>query len=92
MPVAGTILGWQVIADVDCTCVIDIWKANAARPTNANTITASAKPGLSAAGVAASTTLTGWTTTVSAGDYIAFELESVSGGSPKTININITIG
>jgi len=43
-----------------------------------NTITASAKPTISSAVKTKDTTLTGWTTTVNAGDILAFNVDSVS--------------
>ena len=45
----------------------------------ADTITASAKPTVSAANKATSTTLTGWTTSLSAGDVLIANVDSTSG-------------
>ena len=78
VPYAGTITGWKIISDVSGSAVFDVWKSNAAIPTNANTITASAKPTLTASQRAASTTLTGWTTGVAVNDVFGFEVESAS--------------
>lgn len=78
VPYAGTIIEWKIIADPSGSMVFDIWKVNAAIPTNANTITASAKPTLTTAQRATSTTLTGWTTAVAANDVFGFEVESAS--------------
>jgi hypothetical protein len=93
VPYSGTIASWSIIADVSCTCVLDVWKANAALPTVANTITASAKPSLSSAATASSSTLTGWTTSVAVGDVFGFNLDSLT-GSPTSITLvlNITNG
>jgi len=74
--ITGTIIGWRLVADVSATVTLDLWKAAGAIPTNANSITASAKPALSAAELAASTTLTGWTTAVTAGDVFILEVEA----------------
>lgn len=90
VPYAGTILSWNIVASGSCTCVVDVWKAAGALPTVSNTITASAKPSLSAAAVATSSTLTGWTTAVSAGDVFGFNLDSVS-GSPTSITLVLNI-
>lgn len=76
IPYNGTILGWKLVSDTSTTTVIDIWKTNAAIPTNANTITASAKPTLTAAEFAQSSTLTGWTISVAENDVIILEVES----------------
>lgn len=91
VPYEGTIEQWDIVADVACTCVIDVWKVAGAVPTIANTITASAKPQLVAATVGESSTLTGWTTSVAIGDVIAFKLSSLSGGSPTQIAIALRV-
>ena len=80
VPFACTITGWHLVADVSGSIVMDIWKQafGTGVPTNANSITASAKPTISAAQKASSTTLTGWTTSVSADDVLGFEVESAS--------------
>lgn len=78
VPYSGTIVEWKIISDVSGSVVFDVWKSNAAVPTNANTITASAKPTLTTAQRAVSTTLTGWTTSVSTNDVFGFEVESAS--------------
>ena len=60
--------------------VIDVWKDTYANyaPTVADTITASAKPTLSSAIKSQDSTLTGWTTSVTAGDVLAFKVDSAS--------------
>jgi hypothetical protein len=60
--------------------VMDVWKDTYANypPTNADSITASAKPTLSSANKSQDSTLTGWTTSVTAGDIIGFEVESAT--------------
>jgi hypothetical protein len=56
----------------------------------ADTITASAKPTLTAAQNAYSTTLTGWTTAVTAGDILGFNLDSSSTITTVTLQLWIT--
>lgn len=90
VPYGGTIVEWSLVANASCTCVLDVWKSAGALPTNANTITASAKPGLTAASVGGSTTLTGWTTAVTAGDVLGFELESLT-GTPSEITLVLKV-
>jgi hypothetical protein len=90
LPYSGTISEWHVVANSSCSCTLDVWKANNGLPTNANSITASAKPSLSSAATASSSTLTGWTTAVSVGDVIGFELESVT-GSPSEISLVLKV-
>lgn len=90
VPYAGTISRWDIAADVACTAQFDVWKAAGAVPTVANTITAAAKPALTAQDTAGSSTLTGWTTTVSVGDVLAFRLDSLT-GAPKQLNIALLV-
>lgn len=74
--VSGTITGWKLITDTASTITVDVWKANNSIPTNSNSITASAKPSITGGQYASSTTLTGWTTSVSDDDVFVFEVES----------------
>lgn len=64
--------------------VIDVWKASGI-PTVANTITAAAKPTLSSASTSLDSTLTGWTTGITAGDRFIGKIDSVSGGLKNVI-------
>lgn len=77
---ACTIQGWTLLADQSGSIVIDIWKDLYANypPTVADTITASAKPTISSATKATSTTLTGWTTAIAAGDTLRFNVDSAT--------------
>lgn len=79
-PVAGTITGVRLLADVVGSIVIDIWKDTYANypPTVADTITAAAKPTISAAIKSEDITLTGWNTTVNAGDVFGFNIDSIA--------------
>lgn len=82
IPFAGTIVAVRVFALDGNTgsIVLDLWKDTYANfpPTVADTITASAKPTISSATKAQDTTLTGWTTSVSAGDIVFVNVDSVS--------------
>jgi hypothetical protein len=90
VPYSGTIQEWHIIATASCSCTLDVWKASGALPTNANSITASAKPALSGATTATSGTLTGWATTVSTGDILGFELEALT-GTPTAITLVLKV-
>jgi len=92
VPYAGEIISWYLVANVAITATIDVWKAAGSLPTVANTITASAKPGLSTATTATSSTLTGWTTTVAAGDVFGFKLDTLTSGAPTSITLVLNIG
>jgi hypothetical protein len=94
IPYACTIVGWTItsVLDVTGSVVFDIWKANAAIPTVANTITASAKPTLSSGVLASSATLTGWTTSIAAGDVLAYNVDSISLLKKVTLGIKVAKG
>ncbi len=85
-PYTGTITGAKLLS-IDGTgpatagsIVVDVWKDTYANfpPTVADTITAAAKPTLSAANKSDDTTLTGWTTAVTAGDVFGFNVDSAT--------------
>lgn len=91
IPYACTIVSWTILCDVSGSIVFDIWKdtyTNAA-PTIADTITASAKPTVSSATKATSSTLTGWTTSVAAGDVIRFNVDSASTVTRATLALKV---
>ena len=80
VPFACTINRATLLADQTGSIVIDVWKDTYANypPTVADTITASAKPTLSTATKSQDSTLTGWTTSVSAGDILGFNVDSAT--------------
>ncbi len=89
IPYNGTIVGWYMVTETSTTAVVDIWKANGAIPTNANSITASAKPAVTAGEFASSTTLTGWTTSVADGDVLEIEVESNNNATEIAVFLKI---
>lgn len=92
IPFACTITGWNIGLDQSGSIVIDIWKDTEANypPTVADTITASAKPTVTTATHAASTTLTGWTTTIAAGNWLFFNVDSVTSATWANITLTVT--
>lgn len=92
VPFDGTIVGYSMQGDLSGSAVVDVWKTSGAIPTNANSITASATPTLSSAQYLNSTTLTGWATTVTAGDVIGFNVDSASTITRLTVQIYIQSG
>lgn len=90
---ACTINQWTLVADVSGSIVIDIWKDTYANypPLVADTITASAKPTISSATKGQSSTLTGWTTSISAGDILAFNVDSASTVTKVTVSLKVTM-
>ncbi len=73
---SGTITGWYLTVYPSASVTLDVWKVSNGVPTVANTITASAKPSTSSARFNSSTTLTGWNTSVSVGDYFMMNVDS----------------
>ena len=92
IPFACTINEWTLLADQSGSIVVDVWKDTYANypPTVADTITASAKPTISATTKGQSSTLTGWTTSISAGDILAFNVDSISTIQRVTLSLNVT--
>lgn len=80
IPFACTILTWTLLADRSGSIQIDIWKNTYANypPTVANTITGSAKPRIIGAVKGQSSILTGWTTTINAGDILRFNVDNAA--------------
>jgi hypothetical protein len=77
VPFDCTLTNWSLVADQPGSIVMDVWKS-AGIPTLANAITASAKPTLSSSQLAVAQPTTGWTADVSAGDVIAFNVDSAA--------------
>tara|TARA_R110000796_G_scaffold252537_2_gene387474 strand:+ start:24231 stop:28196 length:3966 start_codon:yes stop_codon:yes gene_type:complete len=87
-----TIASVEVVADQSGSVVVDIWKdVYANLPcTDADSITASAPPTLSTAQKSQDATLTGWTTALSAGDYLYFNIDSVTTCTAVTVTLIVT--
>lgn len=91
VPFACTITRATAIADQTGSIVVDVWKdtyANAL-PDNSDSITASAPITLSSASKAQDSTLTGWTTTIAAGDVLGFNVDSVTTIERLTITLTV---
>ena len=89
-PYSATINSWNLIADTVGSCEIDIWK-NTSIPNGANSITASSRPSLSSQQINSDEILSGWTTNISEGDILAFNIVSSSIITQVTLTIKITI-
>ena len=89
IPYSGTITGWSIVSDVVGSCVIDVWKAAGVVPTAVDTITGTEKPTLSSQQLNSDNALSTWTTAVTAGDVIGFNLDSAA--TLTSINLIITI-
>lgn len=88
---ACEILGWTLLADASGSIVVDVWKDTYANfpPVVGDTITASAKPTISAATKGQSSTLTGWTTRIAAGDVLGFNVDSASTVKQVTLSLKV---
>lgn len=91
VPFAGTIQQVTMLADQSGSTVVDIWKDTYANypPTDADSITASAVPTISSATKSQDSTLTGWTTSITAGDILRFNVDSATTITRVTISLKI---
>lgn len=94
---SGTIIGWTLISTDDegspvpatGSIVIDVWKSASYPLTDADSITGGNEPELSSEQEASDTTLAGWSTEVSEGDYFGFNVVSVSGLKRVTLRLTV---
>ena len=96
IPYACTINRATLLADQSGSIVVDVWKTTyasfdggATHPVSGDKITASAPPTISSATKAQDATLTGWTTSVSAGDILAFNVNSATTVTRITISLKV---
>ena len=89
IPFDCTISKATVLLDQSGSIVIDVWKDTYANypPVDADSITASAPPTVSSATKSQDSTLTGWTTSVTAGDIIGFNVDSITTATKATLSI-----
>jgi hypothetical protein len=92
VPFDATITGWTILADQSGDIVIDVWKDTYANypPTVGDSIAGTEKPTLSSADKNQDNDLTSWTTSVSSGDILAFNVDSVSTVERVNLLINLT--
>lgn len=92
IPFSCTINRVTLLADQSGSIVIDIWKDTYANfpPTVADTITAAAKPTISGAIKDEDSTLTGWTTAITADDILRFNVDSIATIERLTIALKVT--
>lgn len=92
IPYACTITAVKLLADQTGSIVVDIWKDAYANypPTDADSITAAAPPTITTAVKSSDATLTGWTTTVNAGDILRYNVDSVTSIERVTISLTVT--
>lgn len=89
VPFACAIRAARLVADVSGSVVVDAKKATySGLPTTAS-ICASAKATLSSAQKSQDSTLTGWTTTIAAGDWLEFNVDSVA--TIRRVTLSLTV-
>lgn len=90
VPYNAIITGWFIMANTTGSCVWDVKKASSISGIGSTTsIVASAPPTLSGTQAASSTTLTGWTTTITAGTLLEFDITSASGVTRVTLELQL---
>jgi Collagen triple helix repeat (20 copies) len=92
VPFSCTINRWTLLADISGSIVVDIWKDAYANhpPVVGDVITASAKPTIGSSTKGQSSTLTGWTTAIVAGDILAFNVNSATTITKCTLSLKVT--
>lgn len=96
IPTSGTITKATLLSTdagaTACDVVVDVWLDSYANfaPTDADSITASAPPTLSSEAKSQDSTLSGWTTSVTAGDIVGFHVDSVMGCTRVTLIIEVS--
>jgi hypothetical protein len=92
IPFACTIKRVTMLADQSGSIVVDIWKDSYANfpPTDADSITASAPSTISSATKSQDSTLTGWTTSIAAGDILRFNVDSCTSIERCTLALKVT--
>jgi hypothetical protein len=86
------VTAWTIIADQVGSIVIDIWKDTLANypPTDLDSMTGSVQPTITADDQASGATLTGWDTTIDAGDVLYFNVDSCSTIQEATLILTVT--
>jgi hypothetical protein len=92
VPFNCTINSARMFADQSGSIVVNVWKDTYANfpPVVGDKITASAPPTITADDQSQDSTLTGWTTTLSAGDVLRFNVDSVSSITRVTLSLRVT--
>ena len=92
IPYNATINGWTLLGDTTGSCVIDVWKDTFGNfpPTSGDTIAGSERPTLASQSSNRNLALTGWTTNISTGDIIGFNVLSATGITRANLIINVT--
>lgn len=90
MPFAMTLEAVRVVSKDSGSIVIDVWKDTYANfpPTDADTITSATPPTITTAVKVEDTDLTNWTKAFAKGDWLAFNVDSVTTCTLVTISLS----
>jgi hypothetical protein len=89
-PISGTVTSWTLLADQSGSVEFDVTLDAFASYPPTTSIVAAAPPELTAADSDTDSTLTGWTTAVTAGDVFGFEVVSAATVERVTLQIVVT--
>lgn len=96
VPFDCTIQGATLLGSTSGSTSVDIWKctyaqfdAGATHPVSGDTICGSTPPTISSATKSSNTTLTGWTTTLSEGDILAFNVGATTAMTRVTLSVDV---
>lgn len=91
VPFDCTVLSWEIVADVSGSIVVDIWMDTYANfpPDVADTITGSEKPTLSTAIKNQDLTLSTFTTALTRGKWLRYNVDSAATVTRVTISLNV---
>lgn len=93
VPFGCVITKVRLLADASGSIVVDIWKDTYTNypPVVGDSITASAKPTITTATKSEDSTLTGWTTTITAGDTLRFNVDSVTTIKRLALSLEVSL-
>lgn len=93
IPFACTIIAATLLADQSGSIVVDIWKDTYANypPTDADSITSATPPTISSATKSQDTTLSSWTTSITAGDILGFNVDSATTVTRVTLSLKVRL-
>lgn len=88
-PYAGQITEWYLTGTPSGSVVLDIWRGRGFLPTNADSITGTTKPSITAGTLNTSRSMPDWTLNFAAGDTFGFEIESVTNITKAILTIKV---
>ena len=93
VPYNCTVKSWTILAENSGSIVVDVWKDTYANypPTVADTIAGSEKPTISSGIKNQDNSLTTWTTALSEGDILAFNIDSVTDITKIYLSLHVEV-